>query len=247
MSCKTGCKARRMHGGSTSVITPAAYPQGAGWSDPANLPGSAGRNVSQAGNHFSLNTNAGAMPDPANTSGTNQCGGGTDGCACNAPVGGRKKKKSPKKRGTKRLVSVCKKKCTRKCYAGGKKKRKGRKGKKSRRRTKKRKGKKSRRRTKGRKGKSRRHGRKARRTKRRMRGGGFFDDRSRVFQPATNAFRQGIFGAGDLVNQWRGKKAPFNPAPTVQDRLTPMDNVVLPSIPDIPGIHAAAGQAVANI
>ena len=80
-----------------------------------------------------------------------------------------------------------------------------------------------------------------------MRGGALFDTRSRLFQPATNLTRNTLFGAGEMVNQWAGKPAPYNPAPTVQDRMTPMDNVVLPNIPDVPGIHQAAGQAVANI
>ena len=129
---------REMHGGSKSVITPAAYPQGAGWSDPDNLPGSGGRNVSEAGNHFSLNKSAGALPDPVDTNNPMQNGGGvTPDCGCTgALTGGKKKKRSAKKRPTRRLVSVCKKKCTRKCYAGGKKKRKGRKSKKRNRKTK---------------------------------------------------------------------------------------------------------------
>tara|TARA_B100000902_G_scaffold122315_1_gene122357 strand:+ start:459 stop:1175 length:717 start_codon:yes stop_codon:yes gene_type:complete len=231
---------REMHGGSTSVITPAAYPQGAGWSDPDNLPGSGGRNVSGAGNHFSLNKSAGALPDPVDTSNPMQNGGGD--CACTALSGGKKRKKSAKKRPTKRLVSVCKKKCTRKCYAGGKKKRKGRKSKKRNRKTKSRKarrGKKSR----GKKGK----GKKNRTRRRRMKGGGLFDDRNRLFQPATNIYRNSLFGAGEMVNQWAGKPAPFNPAPTVQGRLNPMGDVSLGKIPDVPAIHQAAGQAVANI
>ena len=74
-----------------------------------------------------------------------------------------------------------------------------------------------------------------------------FDDRGRLFQPATNLARNTIFGAGEMVNQWQGKPAPFNPAPTSQDRLTPMGDVTLPNIPDVPGIHRAAGQAVASI
>ena len=103
---------REMHGGSTSVITPAAYPQGAGWSDPDNLPGSGGRNVSEAGNHFSTNKSAGAFPDPVDTNNPMQNGGGMPpDCGCTL-AGGKKKKRSAKKRPTRRLVSVCKKKCT---------------------------------------------------------------------------------------------------------------------------------------
>ncbi len=231
MSCDSSCnvKTPQMHGGSKSVITPAAYPQGAGWSDPNDLPGSNGRNVSQGGNHFSLNNNGGALPDPVDTHNPMQNGGA---CGCEAvPVGGKRKKRNTKGRKTRRRT-------------------KGRKGKKSRRRTKGkkgRKGKKSRRRTKGKKG---RKGKKSRRrTRRRMMRGGtsLFDDRGRLFQPATNLFRNTLFGAGDMVNQWAGKPAPFNPAPTSQDRLTPMGDVTLPNIPDVPGIHQAAGQAVANI
>ena len=181
-SCSTSCD---MHGGSRSVITPAGGAQGVAWGEPNNLPGSDGRDVSKVGNHFSLNNDAGAMPDP-------QSGGG---CGCEkVPIGGKRR----------------------------------------------------RRRTKGRKSRGRRG--ENRRTKRRMmRGGGLFDDRNRIFQPATNLARNTLFGAGEMVNQWKGKPAPLNPAPTVQDRLTPMDNVVLPNIPDVPGIHQAAGQAVANI
>ena len=219
-SCSTSCD---MHGGSRSVITPAGGAQGVAWGEPNNLPGSDGRDVSKVGNHFSLNNDAGAMPDP-------QSGGG---CGCEkVPIGGKRRRRhSPKKKGKKRRT---------------RRRTKGRKGKKSRRRTKGRKGKKSRRRTKGRKSRGRRG--KNRRTKRRMmRGGGLFDDRNRIFQPATNLARNTLFGAGEMVNQWKGKPAPLNPAPTVQDRLTPMDNVVLPNIPDVPGIHQAAGQAVANI
>ena len=214
-----------MHGGSVSVITPAAYPQGEGWSEPNNLPGSNGRNVSEVGNHFSLNSDAGALPDP-------QSGGG---CGCEKPtlpVGGKKRRRaSSKKKGRK----------TRRKTKG----RKGKKGKKSRRKTKGRKGRKTAR--KGRKSRVRR--RKNRRTKRRpMRGGmSLFDDRGRLFQPATNVFRNTLFGAGEMVNQWQGKPAPLNPAPTSQERLTPMGDVTLPNIPDVPGIHRAAGQAVANI
>ena len=205
------CSTCDMHGGSRSVITPAAYPQGAGWSEPNNLPGSDGRDVSKVGNHFSFNKDAGALPDP-------QSGGA---CGCEkVPVGGKKRRRhSPKKKGKKRRTRH---------------KTKGRKGKKSRRRTK---GRKSR----GRRGKNRR-------TKRRMmRGGALIDSRNRLFQPATNLTRNTLFGASEMVNQWKGKPAPLNPAPTVQDRLTPMDNVVLPNIPDVSGIHQAAGQAVANI
>jgi len=217
-----------MHGGSRSVITPAGGAQGVAWSEPNNLPGSDGRDVSQVGNHFSFNKDGGALPDPQNTN--PQSGGG---CGCEqAPIGGKKRRRhSPKKKGKKRRT---------------RRRTKGHKGKKSRRRTKGRKGKKSRRRTKGRKSRGRRG--KNRRTKRRMmRGGALFDSRNRLFQPATNLTRNTLFGAGEMVNQWKGKPAPLNPAPTVQDRLTPMDNVVLPNIPDVPGIHQAAGQAVANI
>ena len=221
-SCASSCN---MHGGSVSVITPAAYPQGEGWSEPNNLPGSNGRNASEVGNHFSLNNDAGALPDPQNTD--PQVGGG---CGCEVPVGGKKRRRrSPKKKGKKRKT---------------RRRTKGRKGKKSRRRRKT-KGRKTAR--KGRKSRVRR--KKYRRTKRKMMRGGMslFDDRGRLFQPATNLFRNSLFGAGEMVNQWQGKSAPLNPAPTVQDRLTPMDNVVLPNIPDVPGIHQAAGQAVANI
>jgi len=217
-----------MHGGSRSVITPAGGAQGVAWSEPNNLPGSDGRDVSQVGNHFSFNKDGGALPDPQTTN--PQSGGG---CGCEqAPIGGKKRRRhSPKKKGKKRRT---------------RRRTKGHKGKKSRRRTKGRKGKKSRRRTKGRKSRGRRG--KNRRTKRRMmRGGALFDSRNRLFQPATNLTRNTLFGAGEMVNQWKGKPAPLNPAPTVQDRLTPMDNVVLPNIPDVPGIHQAAGQAVANI
>ena len=81
-----------------------------------------------------------------------------------------------------------------------------------------------------------------------MRGGmGLFDDRGKLFQPVTNLVRNSLFGAGEMVNQWQGKPAPLNPAPTSQDRLTPMGDVTLPIIPDVPDIHQAAGQAVANI
>lgn len=219
------CTSCNMHGGSVSVITPAAYPQGEGWSEPNNLPGSNGRNVSEVGNHFSLNSDAGALPDPQS--------GGACGCEKPAiPVGGKKRRRaSSKKKGRK----------TRRKTKG----RKGKKGKKSRRKTKGRKGRKTAR--KGRKSRVRR--RKNRRTKRRpMRGGmSLFDDRGRLFQPATNVFRNTLFGAGEMVNQWQGKPAPLNPAPTSQERLTPMGDVTLPNIPDVPGIHRAAGQAVANI
>ena len=50
-SCSTSCD---MHGGSRSVITPAGGAQGVAWSEPNNLPGSDGRDVSQVGNHFSF-------------------------------------------------------------------------------------------------------------------------------------------------------------------------------------------------
>ena len=50
-SCSTSCD---MHGGSRSVITPAGGAQGVAWSEPNNLPGSDGRDVSKVGNHFSL-------------------------------------------------------------------------------------------------------------------------------------------------------------------------------------------------
>ena len=224
-SCSTSCD---MHGGSRSAITPAGGAQGVAWNEPNNLPGSDGRGVAQVGNHFSFNNEAGALPDP-------QSGGK---CGCEAVgVGGKKRRRhSPKKKGNKRRT---------------RRRTKGRKGKKSRRRTKGRKsrgrrGKKSRSRTKGRKSRGRRG--KSRRTKRRMmRGGALFDDRNRLFQPATNLARNTLYGAGEMVNQWQGKPAPFSPAPTSQDRLTPMDNVVLPNIPDVPSIHQAAGQAVANI
>ena len=213
-----------MHGGSVSVITPAAYPQGQGWSEPNNLPGSNDRNVSDVGNHFSFNSDAGALPDPLDT---NPQSGGACGCEAKPVVGGKKRRqRSPKKKGRKT---------------------KGHKGKK---------GKKSRRKTKGRKGrKTTRKGHKShvrgkyRRTKRKMmRGGmGLFDDRGKLFQPVTNLVRNSLFGAGEMVNQWQGKPAPLNPAPTSQDRLTPMGDVTLPIIPDVPDIHQAAGQAVANI
>ena len=91
-------------------------------------------------------------------------------------------------------------------------------------------------------------GKKNRTRRRRMKGGaGIFDDRNRLFQPATNLYRNSLFGAAEMVNQWAGKPAPLNPAPTVQDRLNPMGDVSLGKIPDVPGIHQAAGQAVANI
>ena len=93
--CSSSSTSCNMHGGSVSVITPAAYPQGEGWSEPNNLPGSNGRNVSEVGNHFSLNSDAGALPDP-------QSGGG---CGCEKPtlpVGGKKRRRaSSKKKGRK--------------------------------------------------------------------------------------------------------------------------------------------------
>ena len=120
---------------------------------------------------------------------------------------------------------------------GTKKARKSRRGK--RKTIRRRKSKKSRKPKKSRKA---RKGRKVHRRKT-MRGG---SSRDHILQGPINAYRGVLFGAGDLVNQWSGKSGQLSPAPTDQAPV-PNSDVMLGEMPDVNSIHAAAGQAVANI
>lgn len=96
-----------------------------------------------------------------------------------------------------------------------------------------------------RKSKKPRKARKGRKIHRRktMRGG---STRDHILQEPINAYRGALFGAGDLVNQWSGKAGQLSPAPTDQAPV-PNGDVILGEMPDVNAIHAAAGQAVANI
>lgn len=78
-----GCssnKTRKQRGG--MVSSPAAFPQGAPWNVETALPGING-NVSDVGNFYKVNQQAGALPDPV-SSNNSQCG------PCS---GGRKRKR----------------------------------------------------------------------------------------------------------------------------------------------------------
>lgn len=75
-----------------------------------------------------------------------------------------------------------------------------------------------------------------------MRGG----SRDRILQGPVNLYRDVLFGAGDLVNQWSGKPSQLSPAPTEQAPV-PNEQVILGKIPRVNLIKAAAGQAVAQI
>lgn len=78
--------------------------------------------------------------------------------------------------------------------------------------------------------------------RRTMRGG----SRDRILQGPVNAYRDVLFGAGDLVNQWSGKSSQLSPAPTEQAPV-PNEQVMLGEMPDVNTIRATAGQAVAEI
>ena len=108
-----------------------------------------------------------------------------------------------------------------------------------------RKNKKSKKMKKGKKSRKARTHRKGRRVHRRrtMRGG---SSRDLVLQGPVNAYRDVLFGAGDLVNQWSGKPSQLSPAPTDQAPV-PNGQVMLGEMPDVNSIHAAAGQAVSQI
>lgn len=75
-----------------------------------------------------------------------------------------------------------------------------------------------------------------------MRGG----SRDRILQGPVNAYRDVLFGAGDLVNQWSGKPSQLSPAPTVQAPV-PNSEVMLGKMPGVNLIKATAGQAVSQI
>lgn len=65
-------------------------------------------------------------------------------------------------------------------------------------------------------------------------------------QSLVNLGRQITFGAGDLINSWSGKQPMLSPAPTEQP-IANSPKLILPKLPDVPTIHAAAGQSVADI
>jgi hypothetical protein len=65
-------------------------------------------------------------------------------------------------------------------------------------------------------------------------------------QSLVNLGRQLTFGAGDLINSWSGKQPLLSPAPT-QQPIANAPELILPKLPDVPSIHAAAGQSVADI
>lgn len=93
------------------------------------------------------------------------------------------------------------------------------------------------------KGGSRRRRNKQKTHKRRLRGG----SRTTLMpQSLVNLGRQITFGAGDLINSWSGKQPILSPAPTVQP-IANTPELILPRLPDVPSIHAAAGQTVADI
>ena len=70
--------------------------------------------------------------------------------------------------------------------------------------------------------------------------------RDLMLQGPVNAYRDILFGAGDLVNQWSGKPSQLSPAPTEQAPV-PNEQVMLGKMPRVNAIHAAAGQAVAEM
>lgn len=78
--------------------------------------------------------------------------------------------------------------------------------------------------------------------RRTMRGG----SRDRVLQGPVNAYRDVLFGTGDLVNQWSGKPGQMSPVPTDQAPVL-NEQVMLGKMPDVNSIHTSAGQAVAQI
>lgn len=65
-------------------------------------------------------------------------------------------------------------------------------------------------------------------------------------QSLVNLGRNLTFGAGDLINTWSGKQPMLSPSPTVQPIANTPD-LILPKLPNVPSIHAAAGQSVADI
>lgn len=93
------------------------------------------------------------------------------------------------------------------------------------------------------KGGSRRRRHKRKTNKRYLRGG----SRDTLMpQSLVNLGRQITFGAGDLINSWSGKQPMLSPAPTVQP-IANTPELILPRLPDVPNIHASAGQTVSNI
>ena len=78
--------------------------------------------------------------------------------------------------------------------------------------------------------------------RRTLRGG----SRDRVLQNPVNAYRDVLFGAGDLVNQWSGKPSQMSPSPTDQAPV-PNGQVMLDEMSHVNSIRTAAGQAVAQI
>lgn len=95
-----------------------------------------------------------------------------------------------------------------------------------------------------RKARTQRKGRKGRKMHKRrtMRGG----SRDHILQGPVNAYRDVLFGAGDIVNQWSGKSSQLSPAPTEQAPV-PNEQVMLGEIPDVNTIRVTAGQAVAEM
>lgn len=70
--------------------------------------------------------------------------------------------------------------------------------------------------------------------------------RDLMLQGPVNTYRDVLFGAGDIVNQWSGKSSQLSPASTEQAPV-PNAQVMLGEIPDVNTIRATAGQAVAEM
>lgn len=208
MNC--GCENKKPHGKQKGgmVASPAAFPQGAPWNVETALPGIDGA-LSDAGNFYKVNPDAGAVPDPVSST-NSQCG------PCS---GGRRRKiRSTKKARKSRIMK-----------------------RKTMRRHKNRKSKNMKKAKKSRKARAHRKGRKMNR-RRTLRGG----SRDRVLQNPVNAYRDVLFGAGDLVNQWSGKPSQMSPSPTDQAPV-PNGQVMLDEMSHVNSIRTAAGQAVAQI
>ena len=92
--------------------------------------------------------------------------------------------------------------------------------------------------------KSRGKKRSGKRTTKKMRGG---SSRDLVGMPLRNAYRNAMFGAGELVNNWNGRPTPIssdpNPSNQPLDGNTPFER----SYVDLNAIGSSADNAVANM